>query len=152
MSDWEMSFPEDLLGELLGTSGEEMCIAALEDAAPIMVESMKKAAKASVLHEGESEMVNSIRATKPKMTKDGDACIVNVGPTGESTKTYRTGKNKEKQKVSNALKAVWKEYGIAGKQAPRPFIANATKNAEERTLERMRELYRQRVGGENGSE
>lgn len=108
-----------------------------------MEQSMKHSARAAVMHAGESEMVNSIKSTKPKKTKDGNACIVNVGPTGKSEHSYydrKTGK-KKKEKVSNALKAVWKEYGIAGKQPARPFLTNAIRNAEEAVISRMQEVY-----------
>lgn len=48
----------------------------------------------------------------------------------------------------NALKAVWKEYGIAGRQPARPFLANATRNAEETVLTKMQEVYKKRMGEE----
>ena len=143
MSSFEVNFPDDFLGDLLNTSAEEICIKALSEAAPIMEQSMKRSARAAVMHAGESDMVNSIKATMPKKTKDGDAYIVNVGPTGKSEHSYndrKTGK-KKKEKVSNALKAVWKEYGIAGKQPARPFLANATRNAEEAVVSKMQEVY-----------
>ena len=87
--------------------------------------------------------------SKAKRTKDGSAYITTVGPRGYSNHMYydKKGQKKRKYKVSNALKAIWKEYGIAGKQAPRPFIANATRNAEEKVMNKLQEVYRNKTGG-----
>ena len=149
MSDFEVDFPADFLKELLETDVDELCTEALRQAAPIMERSMKRSARAAVLHEGESDMVNSIKVSDVKKTKDGDAYILRVGPTGESTHIYIRKKGKpRKEKVSNALKAVWKEYGIAGRQPARPFLANATRNAEETVLTKMQEVYKKRMGEE----
>lgn len=151
MSEFDVNFPDDFMGGLLNTDAEEICVEALKNAAPIMEQSMKHSARAAVLHTGESEMVNSIKATKPKKTKDGNAYIVNIGPTGKSEHSYydRKSGKKNKYKVSNALKAVWKEYGIAGKQPARPFIANATRNAEEAVVSKMQETYRRETQNES---
>lgn len=148
MSAFDMQFPEDLLGELLDTDAEEICKEALREAAPVLVDSMQRSARAAILHEGESEMISSIKANTPKKTKDGSAYIVNVGPTGTSSHVYYDkGKKKRKHKVSNALKAIWKEYGIAGRQAPSPFITNATLNAEAKVMEKLQDAYTKRTGG-----
>lgn len=148
MAGFEVNFPDDLLNGLLENEAEDVCVQAIKEAAPVLVESMKKSARAAVMHPGESEMVDSIAASEPKRTKDGTAIIATVGPRGESSNYYydKKSKKKRKYKVSNALKAIWKEYGIAGKQAPRPFIANATKNAEEKVIEKMQESYKKRTG------
>ena len=149
MAWFDMTFPEDLLDGLLNTEAEDIMIAAIENAAPILEESMKRSARSAIMHEGESEMVESIKASKTRRTKDGSAIICTVGPTGTSKHTYnRVGKAKSKQteKVSNALKAIWKEYGIAGKQAPSPFITNATENAEAGVIDAMQKTVRQKVG------
>lgn len=149
MAGFDVIFPDDLMGGLLDTGCEEICMEALSEAAPLLVDSMKKSARAAVLHEGESEMVNSIAFSKAKRTKDGSAYITTVGPRGYSDHMYydKKGQKKRKYKVSNALKAIWKEYGIAGKQAPRPFIANATRNAEEKVMNKLQEVYKNKTGG-----
>ncbi len=160
MARMECKFPKDLLE---GLDVDALCSEILENASPVMVESMKKSARASILHEGESEMVNSIKASKPKKTKRGAAYVVYVEPTGYSkSKIYYDVKTREKAnrdvfksykhrklvyKVSNALKAIWKEYGIAGHQAPRPFIARAVRDAEAKAVEKMQEAYNRKVGG-----
>lgn len=152
MAGFDMEFPEDMFGGLLANDAEEICAYALEAAAPILVESMKKSASAVIMHEGESEMVQSIKASKPKQTKDKSAHIINVGPTGNSKHTYYDSKSKKKRKykVSNVLKAIWKEYGIAGRQSASPFIANATNNAEEAVMQKLQEAYNGRAGVGDG--
>ncbi len=148
MADFDCKFSEDILGGLLGTNVGEICETALNEAALILENSMKKAAKSTILHEGESEMVNSITAYKARKTKDGSAYVANVGPRGQSTHVYydKRSKKKRKGKVSNALKAIWKEYGIAGKQAPRPFIGKAVRESEEKVIEKLQETYNKMIG------
>lgn len=149
MAEFDLNFPEDLFEDCFGVVVEEICVQAIKEASPILVESMKRSARAAVMHPGESDMVNSIAASTPKRTKDGSAIIATVGPRGYSDHYYydKKSKKKRKYKVSNALKAIWKEYGIAGRQEPRPFITNATKNAEEKVVEQLQESYNKKAGG-----
>lgn len=110
---------------------------ALNEAAGVLEGTMRSAAAAAVKHDGESAMVNSIKGSKPKKVASTDCWIVNVGPRGySSTKTYhgkrKGGKSKQTYKVSNALKAIWKEYGIPGHQSPQPFMQKATNQAQAR--------------------
>lgn len=146
MARFDIDFPDDFLSGLLDTDFDEIAEEALKETAPILGKSMKKEARRVVMHEEDSEMAESIKTTMPKKTKT-DAWIVNVMPTGYSkTKKYR-GKNKNrKYPVSNALKAIWKEYGIPGKQAPQPFI-QASVNAVRSEIEnKLQETYNRKVG------
>lgn len=141
MAGFNVDFPDDFLSELTDCQFEMIAEPALEAAAPVLEKSMKNAARAVVQHEGESEMVKSIKAGKPVKTKT-DAYIVNVGPKGNSKNKYK--KKKKKYPVSNALKGVWMEYGINAPghhQAPRPFIEKAKNDAKEKALEKMQEVY-----------
>ena len=110
---------------------------ALTQSIPILEGTMRSAAAASVNHEGESDMVNSIKGSKPKKVTATDCWIVNVGPRGYGTSKY-TAKDKHgrktnrKYKVSNALKAIWKEYGIPGHQQAQPFMQKAANQARPR--------------------
>ena len=79
MAAFDIEFPDDFLSELLDTDFDEIAEEALRDTAPLLEKSMKREARRAVMHEGESEMVESIRASIPKKTKT-DAWIVNVGP------------------------------------------------------------------------
>lgn len=146
MAGFEIDFPDDFLSELLDTEFDEVAEMALKETAPLLERSMKASCERAVKHEGDSELVNSIKAAEPKKTKT-DAWIVNVGPRGYSSmKMYNVKKKGRKYKVSNALKAIWKEYGIAGQQAPAPFITNATNSVREEVMNKMQEIYNRKVG------
>lgn len=145
MADFDIEFPDDFLSDLLDTDFEEIAKAALEETAPILEESMKQSCKRVIEHPGESELVDSIKSGKPKRTKT-DAWIVNVSPKGYSkTKIYRNKKNR-KYPVSNALKMIWKEYGIAGQQPAKPFITKACNDVRETIMDRMQKIYDEKVG------
>lgn len=148
MAGFEIDFPEDFLSELLDANPDEIAETMLKEAAPILEKQMKTSCIAAVRHEGDSELAASIKAKKPVKTKT-DAYIVSVEPTGNSkTKVYhRTGKKSERTyPVSNALKMIWKEYGIPGQQAPQPFLQAATNAAEAAVAEKMQEVYNRMVG------
>lgn len=148
MAAFEIDFHDDFLSELLDTDFDEIAEDALNETAPMLEESMKKSCKTAITHEGDSELVDSIKSTKPKKTKT-DAWIVNVGPKGYSkTKVYHHIKTGRKYPVSNALKAIWKEYGIPGRQPPRPFITSACNKVRDRVMSRMQEIYNRKVGAD----
>lgn len=155
MAAFEIDFPEDFLSQLLNTEFEEIAREALAEAAPILEENLKKEVRKAVMHEGESEMAESFKANKPKRTKT-DAWIVNVTPKGSSkTKVYtrRGGRGQQTERkypVSNALKAIWKEYGIPGRQAAKPFITAAVNKSRTQVMEKMQEVYNRKVE-QNGS-
>lgn len=147
MALFNVDFPDDFLSELTGTSFDEIAEEALKEAAPVLEASVKKSAASVIEHNNpsDSEMVRSIKASAPKATKT-DAWIVNVGPRGYSSHTYyHQGRpSKRAHKVSNALKAIWKEYGIAHPhhfQPARPFLERASKDAEDEVMKRIQEVY-----------
>lgn len=147
MASFEIDFPEDLMSDLLETEFEEIAKEALAESAPILEKATKAAASAVIMHEGDSEMVASIKAGKPKRTKT-DAWIINVGPTGNSKHHYyrKGGKKKRAYSVSNVLKAIWKEYGIPGRQAPRPFLEHAKNAVQNAINKKIQEVYDRKVG------
>ena len=148
MAGFEIDFPDDFLSELLGTDFDEIAEEALNDAAPLLEESMKQSCRTVIMHEGDSELVNSIKSSKPKRTKT-DAWIVNVYPKGYSkSKVYYHVKTGRMHPVSNALKAIWKEYGIPGRQPPRPFITSACNKVRDRVMNKMQEVYNRKVGAD----
>lgn len=147
MAMFEVDFPDDFLSELTSVPFESIAEEALKEAAPALEASVKKSAASVIDHSNpsDSEMVQSIKASTPKATKT-DAWIVNVGPRGYSNHTYyHQGRpSKRAHKVSNALKAIWKEYGIAHRnhfQPARPFLERATKDAEAEVMKRIQEVY-----------
>lgn len=137
------------LNDLFDMDFEEMAMEALQETAPILEKSVKNAVRASIQHEGDSELVKSMKANKPKRAKSG-AYIVNVTPKGYSKyKKYKSkkGKGERKYPVSNALKAIWKEYGIAGRQPPSPFLAKATNDAQNDVLNAIQRKFDEKAGG-----
>lgn len=148
MASFEMEFPDDFLYDLLNTDFGEIAEEALSEAAPVLEKSLRDSCAKAIEHEGDSELVKSIKAGKPKRTKT-DAYIVNVSPKGYSNvKVYHHKRKGRAYPVSNALKAIWKEYGIPGRQAPRPFIANACNNARNEVMSKMQEVYDRKVGAD----
>ena len=135
---WEISF-------------DDICQEALGEAVPILEGTMRSAAAACIDHDGESAMVNSIKGSKPKKSAETDCWIVNVGPRGySSTKKYhatRPGGKHSKQtyQVSNALKAIWKEYGIPGHQSARPFMEKATNQARGRVEKIIEDAFNKEI-------
>lgn len=144
----QMSVYEDnSFDELWTMNFGGFCEEALNEAAGILEEKMKANAKSTILHEGESEMVDSIKASKPKKSKNG-AYIVNVGPRGySSTKVYHAKdghgvRTSRVYSVSNALKAIWKEYGIPSRGIPaQPFISPATSQTESQIYELIQKKF-----------
>ena len=145
-------YAADLDG-LWNISFDEIAENALNESVPILEETMRSAAAASVIHSGESDMVNSIKGSKPKKVTSTDCWIVNVGPRGySSTKKYhaqRKGGRKSSQtyKVSNALKAIWKEYGIPGHQPARPFMDKAANQARGRVEKIIEDAFNKEIEG-----
>lgn len=135
------------LDDLFDMDFEEMAMEALQEAAPILEKSVKNAVRASIQHEGDSELVKSMKANRPKRAKNG-AYIVNVTPKGYSQiKIYHTKTSKRTYPVSNALKAIWKEYGIAGRQPSSPFLAKAANDAKNDVLNAIQRKFDEKAGG-----
>ena len=148
MAGFEIDFPDDFLSELLDMDFDEIAEEALHETAPLLEAFMKQSCKAVITHEGESELVDSIKSSKPKKTKT-DAWIVNVSPKGNSkTKVYHHTRTGRKYPVSNALKAIWKEYGIPGRQPPKPFITSACNKVRDSVMAKMQEVYNRKVGAD----
>lgn len=151
MAQFNIDFPDDFMSGLLDTEFAEIAEEALMEAAPILEKSMKASARVAIAHEGDSEMVDSIKMSKPKATKT-NAWITNVGPRGNSSTQKYTAvdckgkRTHRKYPVSNALKAIWKEYGIPGRQPPRPFIQSAVNSAQSAVIRKMQEVYNRKVG------
>lgn len=145
MSSFEVNIPDDFLSGVLKSDFDDIAKEALEECAPMLESEMKGAIQRVVGHEGDSELVKSVKARKPKRTKT-DAMLVFVGPSGNSKNYYYQGnKKKRTYTVTNALKAIWLEYGRAG-QSAKPWLANATKNCQQTIMEKMQEIYERKTG------
>lgn len=116
----------------------------LKEGSKILEQKMKSNARASIKHDGDSEMINSIKASKPKFANG--AYIINVGPRGYSkVKVYKNKKSGRTYQVSNALKAIWKEYGIPGRQEKQPFISPTVTQTQEQIYDLMQKKFEEKT-------
>lgn len=138
-------FPEDILDTIIKLQDDELeveCLNAVND-------DIEKSVKAELSkHNLTGEMVNSITTTIPSKNKYGENYIYTYPKGyGKTSYNYETKtKGKRKYPVSNALKAVWLEYGNS-QQAARPWLDTATKNCEKIVTEKMQEVINKRIGG-----
>lgn len=147
MAKFDIDFPDDFMENILLTDSDALCKEMLKEAAPILESSMQENVSVTLGDYATGDAVKSIKARTPKKAKNG-AYIVNVCPSGYSFHTFSKGKQKaRKYKVSNALKLIWKEYGIVGKQLPQPFLTRSVNDAREKVMQKMQEVYNKRVKG-----
>lgn len=153
MAQFEMDFPDDFLKGLLESDFDEICEEGLNESSSLLVDSVKKETKNVIIQNGDSELVNSVTSNNAKKSKNG-AWIVNVFFKGYSKTKMYTAKNSKgvrtarKYSVSNALKSIWLEYGVAGRQSPRPFLNKSIKNVENTVIETIQTVYNEKVGSE----
>ncbi len=147
MASLEIDFGEDFLSDLLDADTNRLCEEMLTESAAILETTLKQETNRAVKHPGESELAESVKAGKAKRAKNG-AYIVNVNFKGNSAVKKYTAVSGKRRKypVSNALKAIWKEYGIPGRQAPHPFINMSVRKAEPQISAKMQEIYNRRTG------
>lgn len=145
MANLNLEIPEDYLKDLLDNDFDEIAPEMLEKVAPILKEATQKAIKSAESGQGTGELVNSIKVTKPKKTNT-DAYIVNVGPSGTSkTHYYDSATHTRKYPVSNALKAIWLNYGNAH-QGARPWLTPAVNSSEPKILTELQKLWEEKAG------
>lgn len=147
-------YEADNLYDMFDLDFDDICRSALEEAAPVLQSAMKATATSNIKHEGFSSMVKSISINIKKCPKT-DCWIVNVGPRGYSKdKVYRPqngrgGHYERRYPVSNALKAIWMEYGVHGAGQywipPKPFIAKAVNKVEFRVHNIIEEFFNERI-------
>lgn len=147
MADLGFEIPEDFLSDLLNNDFDDMAPEMLKKVAPVLKEATQKAIKSAESGRGTGELVNSVKISPPKKTNT-DAYIVNVGPSGNSkTHYYDSATHSRKYPVSNALKAVWLNYGNAH-QSPRPWLTPAVNESESKILTELQKLWEEKVGKE----
>jgi len=146
MAGFNLEIPDDFLKELTDKPFDKIAKDALDECAPILEKSVKSSMRHAVKHSGDSDMIKSVRKNKPKQTKT-DAWIVNVYPSGYSSNTFSryTGGRVKRYPVSNALKAIWLEYGRVG-QMPSPWLAPAVANCSGEILKKMQDIWEKEVG------
>ena len=146
MAGFNLEIPDDFLKELTDKPFDKIAKDALDECAPILERAVKTSMRRAVKHSGDSDMIKSVRKNKPKQTKT-DAWIVNVYPSGYSSNTFSryTGGRVKRYPVSNALKAIWLEYGRVG-QMPSPWLAPAVANCTSEVLKKMQDIWEKEVG------
>lgn len=153
MSRFDVSFEDDAISRLTMTGFDEIAVEALNECAPVLVESTKEACASVISHPGDSELVNSWTANKPKETRSKDAYVLTVVPKGNSKNQYyavngKGGHYTRKYPVSNALKAIWLENGINGRQPARHFLERAAKGCEAEVNQKIQDVFNRKVGAE----
>ena len=144
MADLGFNIPDDYLKELLDNNFEELAPQMIEETLPILETSIQRHLS-SVVHDGTGELVNSIAVTKPKKTKT-DAYIGNVYIKGQSKNHYYGGSTHKRQyAVSNALKAIWLNYGNAH-QAARPWLIPAVNSCQGEIEDKLQKKWEEITG------
>lgn len=140
MASFEFNMPEEFQKELSKhlSKIDDVAPKMLEEAAPIVVNKLKKKAPVST-----GKMRDGIKAKKATKTKNG-SYVLPIVFTGSETKTTKDGK---KTKVPNAVKAAVAEYGKSGQEA-KPFIRSTIKESEQSVIEKMQEVFIREVGTE----
>lgn len=144
MPELKLDFSNDIFKDFakLGNSAE-LAGKMLKAASPIVVKAMKSELS---VHSRTGELVNSIKATKPKKNKSSDNYVV-VRPTGNSTTVIaQNGKTyTRKNKVRNMEKFASLEFGNSQGQKPTPVIEKVVKSTEGAVLAKMTEVYNKEV-------
>lgn len=144
MADLGFDIPEDFLKELTDNTFEDIAPQMLDEVLPILETSITRHLS-SVIHNGTGELVKSIAVTKPKKTNT-DAWIANTYIRGQSKNHYYGGANHTRSyPVSNALIAVWLNYGNAH-QAARPWLIPAVNSCQGEILDKMQKKWEELTG------
>ena len=123
---FNVEFPDNLFdAEFLS---DEKLDAALEKVAPDLVRAMQSQINAVTTEKSTGEAANSIKANKPKTDKQGRRYI-SVTPHGYSTHTFNRGSRK--YKITNAIKLIWLQHGIPGRQEAKPWLLKAQHKCED---------------------
>ncbi|MBQ8574823.1 MAG: hypothetical protein IJ447_02105 [Clostridia bacterium] len=144
MAKLDFNIPQDFykqLGKLYDI--EKVAPKMLEEAAPILVDTMKSELSK---HNRTAEMVNAVKAAKPKVSAKHGGHFITVYPRGNS-KEYvdSTGKRRKRNtKVRNMDKLIAIEYGKDG-QAATPVMGKIISKCENAVLEKMAEVYEKEV-------
>ncbi len=114
-----------------GLQDEDLTLDMVKAAQEIVKSAMGNGARR---HVNTGSMASSIKATKPKIDKNGDA----VG------RVLITGK--DKSGMSNAQKSLWIEYGTKNVSAM-PFVRPSIKSSESTAKSAMEKVFKSKVGG-----
>lgn len=144
MAGLGFDIPEDYLKELTDNNFEELAPEMLNEVLPILETSITRHLT-SVIREGTGELAKSVSVTKPKKTNT-DAWIANAYIKGQSKNYYYGGaSHNRKYAVSNALKAIWLNYGNAHEGA-RPWLTPAVNSCQSEILEKLQKKWEEITG------
>ena len=138
---FEVNVPDDIFGELIRNASDETLKAIVDETSPELVKSMQQSIKGQIKHPGESNLVNSIKATKAKATKT-DAIMSFVRPTGTDSTRSDTGGRRSKP-IRNMEKAIYMNYGTA-KEAARPWLESAVSKVDSAITKKLQEEFEKR--------
>lgn len=130
MANFEIEGIDDLMKDLDMLDAERIAPMMLEEAAPILKDSVVKGASR---HRDTGAMVNSIKQTKASRNQRG--YYIAVRPTG-----------KDEKGVRNMEKMAYLEYGVGGRQPATPVLTPAVHAAEADVLEKMQEVFDREIG------
>ena len=144
MAGLGFDIPDDYLKDLLDNNFDTLAPEMINEVLPTLETSVKRHL-AGVIHEGTGELLGSVAVTKPKKTKT-DAWIGNVYIKGQS-KNYYYGSSTHSRKyaVSNALKAIWLNYGNAH-QGARPWLTPAVMSCQTEIMEKLQKKWEEVTG------
>lgn len=144
MADLGFNIPDDYLSDLLDNNFDELAPEMLNEVIPTLETSIKRHLT-GVIHGGTGELAGSVAVTRPKKTKT-DAWIGNVYIKGKS-KNYYYGSTTHSRKyaVSNALKAIWLNYGNAH-QGARPWLTPAVMSCQTEILDKLQKKWEELTG------
>jgi len=144
VADLGFNIPDDYLQDLLGADFDELAPEMLDEVLPILETSITRHLT-GVIHEGTGELAGSISVTRPKKTKT-DAWIANTYIKGQSKKHYYGSSTHSRQyPVSNALKAIWLNYGNAH-QAARPWLTPAVNACQSEIQDKLQKKWEELTG------
>lgn len=148
---FEVEFPDDFLSDLLASDFEEIARESLEEAAPLLQNSVQSACQSVIADKTRTDLVNSFKVWKVgvKKTKT-DGYMIGVSaygkPSEKSTWTSKTSSGKTRTRnTSNNDIAWWLEHGNAHQPA-KPFMDRAAHNSQTKILEICQKIYNKKVG------
>ena len=146
MANFEIIWADDFQKQLenLGAKFDEIAPQMIDEAAPILEESMKRKL---LRHKDTGELINSIKAKKAKPVKGG-GYYGYVTATGVAKgKVYKRARKKggySTEGYRNYQKMLALEFGTS-KQPPTPFLQSAVNDAESEVLSKMQEVFNREV-------
>lgn len=144
MARLDFEIPPDFYEQLGKLSEiEEFAPKMLSEAAPILVKTMKSELSK---HKRTAELVDAVKADKPKMSKKHGGHFITVYPRGYSREYIdSSGKlRKRNTKVRNMEKLASIEYGNSDQPAT-PVMKKIISKCETAILEKMSEVYEREV-------